>query len=212
MTLPGITHEYGPWSPMRFIPVPWRTDEGGEPAFWVTTSRICRGLHDFRCAQAQTQTFGPLVLERKTAADVWTCPNCQRQQPPVDTGATGENPTCLFCTDMATVQHLGDAPVTATAAVSAVAALHAATGVLRQTQEADPDGYLALLAETGESLRSVMEDAAWAVKQDPRRSEQTVYAALAMIARQVIVNAKFYAALNTDPFEIKERERDTEAE
>lgn len=198
MTTTGITHQFGPWSPMRFIPLTFREDAA--PAFWVTTTRICRGAHDFRCAQAQTQTFGPLVLEGATTADLWTCPNCHRTQPPVDTGATGQAPLCLFCTDMATVQHTGDQADT-TASVSAAAALHGASATLRQAKAADPTGYLALLEDTGDALRSLLDDAAWAVKQEPPRARQSGYRALVMVARQILANAKEYAQLNFQPKE-----------
>lgn len=201
--LPGITHEFGPWSPMRFIPVPFRVTDGREPAFWVATSRMCRGMHDWKCTESQTQTFGPLVLEGAGAEDVWACPNCLRQQPAADKSPVGRPEVCLYCTDMATVQHLGDGRE-ATAALSAVAALHGATTTLRQVKEADKDGYLALLEETGDCLRSLLEDAAQAVRQDPARARQTGYATLTLIARQVLANARDYAEL----LPVKENEGD----
>ncbi|MFE0812681.1 hypothetical protein ACFW34_35190 [Streptomyces sp. NPDC058848] len=195
MTLPGITHEYGPWSPIRFIPVPFRADDE-PPAFFVHTTRICRGHHDWMCAQAQSQTFGPFVLEGKAPEDMWRCPNCSRVQPPSDP-APAFGPVCLYCTDMATVQHLGDGRAT-TAAVSAVAALHAATTTLRHAKAADASGYLALLEDTGDELRAVLEDAAQAIRQQPERAAQTGYGHLTLIARQVLANAKTYADMFAD--------------
>lgn len=189
MDLPGITHEYGPWSPARFIPVPFR--DGMAPAFYVATSRICRGIHDWRCTQGQTQTYGPLVLEGADSSALQACDNCGRIQP---APASGEAPVCLFCTDMATVQHLGDGPG-AVAAVAAAAALHGAAATIRHAKAADPHGYLALLDETGDSLRSVLEDAAWAIKQDSARAGHTGYGKLVQIARQVLANARSFAEL-----------------
>lgn len=195
MTLPGITHEYGPWSPMRFIPLVFRPDDE-PPAFYVHTTRICRGNHDWQCTQAQSQTFGPLVLEGKESADVWQCPNCCRYQPPSDP-PTAHGPVCLFCSDMATVQHLGDGRAT-TAAVSAVAALHAATTTLQHAKAADSAGYLVLLEDTGDEIRGLLENAAQAIRQQPERAQQTGYGHLTLIARQVLANAKTYADMFAD--------------
>lgn len=189
MSINGITHEFGPWSPMRYIPIPFR--EGEPPAFWVATSRVCRGAHDWRCTHSETQTFGPLVLEGATAADLTRCDNCHRVQPPP---ADDQAPRCLYCTDMATVQRTGDVACS-TAALSAVAALQGAIATLRQTKEADSDTYLALLAETGDTLRSVLEDASWAIRQDITRAGQTGYAQLALISRQILANARTLADL-----------------
>jgi hypothetical protein len=196
----SITHQFGPWSPMRFLPVPSRPN--GEPAFWVTTARVCRGIHDWRCAETQSQTFGPLVLEGKSTDDLEACANCGRVQPPVHpaAAAVGEQHICLFCSDGSVVQHTADERVT-TDGVSAVAALYAGGAMLRQAREADPNGYLALLDETGDLVRALFDDAAWAVKQDPQRGQQTMYRGLAMVARQVLANASFYATMHPEPKE-----------
>lgn len=194
--LPGITHQFGPWSPVSFVPVPFR--DGAAPAFYMTTVRMCTGVHDWRCITRESQTFGPLVLEGKEAADVVRCDTCGRVQPPVDTAASGEQPVCLHCSDMATVQHLGDSRET-TAAVSAVAALHGACGVLRQTKETDSTAYTALLDETGDSLRSIMEDTAWSIRRDAKRARYTANRELVLIARQILANARDMATLDTDP-------------
>lgn len=204
MTLPSITHQFGPWSPMRFIPVPFREDPE-PPAFWISTTRICRGLHDPLCSQADSQTFGPLLLEGKRTEDLTTCANCMRQQPPVDLAADGQHPICLFCSDAATVHHTGDSRDTV-AAVSAVAALYAATTTLRHVKEADPTSVAALLEDTGDVLRGLLEDAAWAVKQDPARVRQTGYTGLVLVARQISANAREYAGLNTEQFPVREND------
>lgn len=204
MDLPGITHQYGPWSPARFIPVPFRADDE-PPAFWLTTARVCRGGHDWRCTQTQTQTFGPLVLQGRTKGDLSRCDNCHRVQPPVDLAATGEQPVCLFCSDMATVQHLGDEPDSA-AAVSAAAALHAASSTLRQVKEVDPSAFLALLDECGDMLRGLMDDASWAIRQAPERAKYSGYAALVIIARQICANARTLAELSGELLPVKEND------
>lgn len=194
--LPGITHQFGPWGPTTFVPVPFH--EGPAPAFYVTTTRMCNGLHDWRCITRESQTFGPLVLEGKTVADLVRCDNCGRTQPPVQNEATGEEPVCLFCSDAGTVQHLGNAGDTA-AGVAAVAALHGACGVLRHTKETDSTAYIALLDETGDSLQSVMEDAAWSIRQAPKRAAYTINRELVMMARQILANARDMASIETDP-------------
>jgi hypothetical protein len=181
---------------MRFIPVAFRED--ARPAFWVSTSRICRGIHDWRCTQSQSQTFGPLVLEGSQQHGVpplFACDRCGRVQPP--NVAAGEEDVCLYCSDSSAIQHTGDSRVTQ-AGVAAVAALYAASATLRVAKQADPDGYIVLLDETGEALRSLFDDSAWAVKQEPARGQQTLYRGLAMVARQILANAKDYAALNVE--------------
>lgn len=197
MAIIGIAHEYGPWGPVHFLLLPSFLHSEDAPTFYVTTTRMCKGIHDWRCTASETQTFGPLVLAGKTQEELFRCDNCSRIQPPPDTAVMDQKVQCLFCSDMATVQHTA-ADVDSAAAVSAVAALSAASGVLRHTKEADPDGYVALLDDTGDELRSVLDDAAWAVRQDPRRAGQTGYGHLTLIARQIVANARGYAELHTE--------------
>ncbi|WP_371591274.1 hypothetical protein, partial [Streptomyces sp. NBC_00470] len=78
-------HNFGPWTPARFVPVPFLP---GAPAWFITTARICRGIHDERCAHGETQTFGPLTAVGTTAAEVFVCARCHREQPPVNEHAT----------------------------------------------------------------------------------------------------------------------------
>lgn len=197
MAIIGMTHEYGPWSPVRFLLLPSlvRGADPEAPTFYVTTTRMCRGIHDWRCTAVETQTFGPLILAGRTRGDLYRCDNCGRIQPPPDVVTMDQKAQCLFCAD--TVQHAAE-DLDSTAAVTAVAALSAASGILRQTKEADPDGYLALLDDTGDELRSVLDDASWAVRQDPRRAAQTGYGHLTLIARQIVANARGYAELHTE--------------
>jgi hypothetical protein len=205
MAIIGTTHEFGPWGPVRFLLLPEVLQEGDRPAFYVTTSRMCRGIHDWRCTMAETQTFGPLVSRDRTMHELNRCDNCGAIQPPAEPLSTAEEPVCLVCSDNATVQHTAEDPDTM-AAVTAAAALYAASGTLRHVQDADPEAYLTLLDETGEPLRALFDDAAWAVKQDPRRAKQTGYRQLALIARQVTANARDYAALHTDPLPVTEND------
>lgn len=202
--LPGITHEYGPWSPMRFMPVPFRTSDE-PPAFWITTSRMCRGIHDFLCTQGQTQVFGPLVLDKATEADLWRCANCDRVQPTPCDLSPHETPVCLFCSDMAITQTTA-AGLDSTAAIAAAAALSTASATLRRAKDADPDGYLALLDDTGDTLRALLDDAAWAVHQDHRRARHTGYRGLVMIARQITANGQDLASLRTEPLPVAEND------
>lgn len=183
-----VTHQFGPWSPIRFIPVMFRP-EGSPPAFYVHTTRICRGQHDFRCAHAQSQTFGPLVLEDVEASAVWTCPKCARTQPPANPGPA-DGPVCLYCSDTA-VQHFGDSREHA-AAVSAVAALHGATTTLRHAKTADADASLMLLDDTQDVFGALLADAAQAIRQDPARAMQSGYGQLTLVARAILANAKEY--------------------
>lgn len=206
MAIDCITHQFGPWSPMRFIPVPTFGGPDTEPAFWITTSRICHGMHDYLCAEAQTQTFGPLVLKGAAPADVWQCPNCNRQQPPTEPAVTGQPPVCLFCSDSATVQHAGDSRDTV-AAVSSVAALYTATTTLRQVSAAA--GFVRsvdLLEGTEASLCILLEYAALAIKQDPARAAHTVNRITVQLARQVSGNAQRLIPAAREPFPVKEND------
>lgn len=183
-----ITHTFGPWSPMRFIPYSFRT-ESEPPAFWITTTRICMGLHDYRCTQAQTQTFGPLALESPAGAPaaIWTCPACKRPTPPV--AGDDQEQVCLHCSEAATVQRSGDSRQD-TAATASLAALHAASGMLRSVSPTDEPLAAALLEGTHEDLRSLLEDQAWGVKQDGSRARYTGTRLLTRIARQINANAR----------------------
>lgn len=206
MTLPGITHVFGPWSPMRFIPVPTWHEGPLPPAFWITTARICRGNHDPLCSETQSQTFGPLVLQESTAADVWQCPNCLRHQPPADPGALSQAPVCLFCSDASTVQHTGDSRDTA-AAVTALAALHAATGTLRQVT--DQDGSVRpvdLLEGATEALRQLLDYGALAVKQDPARAQYAGNRVLVQVAHQITGNARRHFPGPREPLPVREND------
>jgi hypothetical protein len=197
-----ITHSFGPWAPPRFIPVPFREEEA--PAFWIAVTRTCRGEHDWRCLEAQTLSFGPLVLEADT--QVWQCPNCRRTQP--DTMQDGTPPAsrvCLFCSNSATSVHTADGP-TAHDARTAAAALEAAGTALRYAHEADPASVVALLEGTGDSLRLFMESTAQALDTEPKRIKQRGFAIMAMIARQVIANSRAYAELATEPLPITEND------
>lgn len=204
--LPHVTHTYGPWSPARFIPIPFH--KGTAPAFWITTNRMCTGIHDWRCTQTETQTFGPLVLEGATEADLYRCLNCARVQPPVHTASTGEEPVCLYCTDLATVQHFGDGRE-ATSGLTAVAALHGASATIRAAKDTAADGYLALLDDTADYLAGILDDAAWAIRQQPARARYSGNATLVVLARQIIANARtLHDMLNTEPelLPVKENE------
>lgn len=205
MHISGVTHQYGTWTPVRFLLAPFR-EKDAPPAFYITTSRMCSGVHDWRCTTAENQTYGPFTMDGVSAEQVWVCPNCHRHQPPADTMSSGDTdePTCLYCSDMATVHHLGDSRDT-TAGLSAVAALHAAAAVLRQVDA--ETGFVRahdLLTDTAGALQDALETAEYAVKQDPARARHSLYGALTLIARQITANARKLIPEPREPLPVTE--------
>lgn len=194
MNIVGISHQYGPWTPMQFVitPDPRPT---ATPTLFISTSRMCRGLHDWRCTTVETQTYGPFTLEGTTYADLWTCPGCSRRQPVATPTVPGA--LCLRCTNGGTSEHTYDS-TDASVGLAAGAALNASLTLLRRCADADPDGYLALLEGTGELLEHLITVSADAIKDDSSRARQSLYGAVTLIARQITANARQLASLPTE--------------
>lgn len=188
-----LIHNYGSWTPVRFVPAAFMD---GPPAYFVTTSRICRGAHDLRCHHSQTVTFGPLVAAGTELHEAYVCPRCRREQPPVQ--GPGEVPLCLSCSDASTVINVGDARDT-TAAMSALAALHSASTTLAQFTAIEAESTL--LASTGESLRHLLELMAQDIKEDPARAGYVFNRLMVRLARQILLNAREYG---TEQYPVKE--------
>ena len=180
---------------MRFIHAAFLE---GPAAFYVSTTRICRGRHDERCTHYETQTFGPLQLLEGDSGDLYACPRCRRVQPPV---AEGQKPICLFCSDASAVIEPGDSRTT-TAATAAVAALYSAS---RLAALLEPDMEGELLKASGDTLRMLLELTAMEIKQEPLRHSYAFNKIMLRLARLIMTNAR---AVAKEPFPVRENEED----
>ncbi len=195
MDLPVITHEYGEWSGPRFVAAPAASTPAGV-AFYVTTHRMCRGAHDWRCTHIESQTWGPLVLPGVKEDDVVHCPNCNRPQPPVQTEATGETPVCVHCTDISTPRPLPGSSVS----LRASATLRGAAGALAAADVPGRTVPAALMDDTAGVLAQLLATTAEAIRQDPRRASYSENATLVFLARQILANASRIEPPTREPF------------
>lgn len=195
-------HTFGQWSTMRFTPLAFR-DAGQPPAFYLVTSRICRGAHDPQCREVQTLTMGPLALD-DPAQSVWECPDCGRSQPSTETGLGRAEQVCLFCSQNATVVH--PATDSARTGLSSVAALVGAATTLHQLSHAHPAVADRLVEGTGDTLRIIFEQTASMIRADYERAQHAGTRLVTEMARVVLANARTYASDILEPFPVKDTE------
>lgn len=195
-------HSYGSWSAPTYTPAPTLDADAYDcdpvPLHFVTITRMCTGAHDATCHDVQRQIFGPVAVlaAYESAPVIWICPDCERPAPLAASHAFPDNfvRCCVWC-DRDPAQPLPQTSVTSAEAVSTLAALHTASLRLEGVSSDSETAALSLLTGGVGTLRTVLEQAAWAVKEDPARASATGMRLLAEIARVINANAVFSARI-----------------